>query len=159
MFYWEVEFKDGFKFVQFDEEGKEQIIQNHVTKDCWIFKEKKKFLDTSKNFFQNFEKEHGKAIRVSWKPFTKQLITKILKHQKMKLQAVDGAVPITHEVPEDCFPIFWRATNVHYSLQDGKPVNGSGEVAELHIGYLPRSGSKTQGVHDTINLNLHTKVK
>lgn len=157
-FFWKIVFEDGHQAAQFGPEGDELFVRDLAPQDCWKYdSEKGRILDMKRNVWTLLEKTHGRAISVSWMPFTEELKQKIEAKQKISIVVLPDRTPITKQVPSDCYPYWRKQTEIRYSTgltQNGisNPEGYEAFEAVLEIGYLPRQGTDAKPLIDTIIL-------
>ena len=143
-FFWQAKFKDGFTLSQFNEDGTENIIRSFLSKELL------QRLDTiprksiiGKNLFSKLEIEHGRVEKFGWYPFDHKLANAVrgatenqVAEVKIKSQEI--------KVPEDCYPSFFRTSEVVYG-QNRETTKSDNMLA---IGLIKRN-VEGQHIHAT----------
>lgn len=141
IFYWSVDFKDGYNLSQFDGSGKEILIKDIVGKECWT----DKGLEMKSNFFGKLEQVHGNVTKVSWKPFSQELYKKIESvDPSVEIILFNKAVnEISQIIPESHYAIIKKTIDIKYGLNSNGKMNGEADaiMSGVTIGHLPRKKS------------------
>lgn len=158
LFYWQVEFEDGYKLSMFDEQGNEVFIRDICPDDSLVEPQNRKtspvILDSNLMALQ--EKNHGLVTKFSWKPFTESLKKAIERKGEIMIELLENPQDISLEIPKDCFCHFYRSTKIEeditFTPTDSKVLAARAFVGSLIIGYIPRDGRSRRPVINTINL-------
>jgi len=122
LYHWKAHFADGTYLAQFDDFGNEILSKN-------ICPEKYKFDNPTTgqreilphaNIFEEFEKLHGRVIKIGWYPFTKELAEKcIKKNPALRIATYDDLKQIELEVADGYYAGPPKKVNkVEYGMQE-----------------------------------------
>lgn len=156
IFYWKIKFEDGTTLSQFGEDGKEYDLKSQIPGHCWYEDRQtgRTCIDFTKNIFEILEKTHGRIVEASWNPFTEELLQKAQQMQpELNAQVVKNAIAYKKAIPAGFFPYIHKTIGIEVTASingDGTPARGY--TAALFLGYIPRSGTASQGQIDKINL-------
>lgn len=107
LYYWQATFEDQTRIAQFDDFGNEILIKNICPK---------KYQETSPatnqttilphaNVFEEYEKIHGRIVKIGWYPYTQSLAEKATKKQPTiriatneELESLEVEVPVGYYV-------------------------------------------------------------
>lgn len=171
MFYWKVNFIDGFELSQFDEQGHELLLKDILSDEHWGLKDGVRTLKKSSNLFSNVEKQHGRAVKVGWYPFDKLFADKILtKDPRFAISLVQIKEPHTMAIPENGYAFIAKELEFNWSRttpvldENNQPVfeNGKQKLihhepaanqSDLYFGYLMRDGSAQSDIKH-VRLNV-----
>ena len=151
LYYWSVEFNDGYSFSQFDREGNEihpkNFCPNQYLKDGKI--------QENCNVFENLEKIHGRVVKAGWYPFTAEFAaTCMIKQPNLRIAIQKDLSPIEKEVNETFYSTYFlKNVSIKYGLSpDKREVPIDQFQSAIHIGLFPRDG--VNDVPDILTANL-----
>ena len=133
-FYWSVDFESGKNISQFEQDGREVLVKSFTGPECWT----EKGLNMNSNFFGQLEKVYGRVIKVSWKPFTKELCDKILeKDPSAEIVLFKEAKDITRVIPEKKYATIKKTVDIQYK-PFGNKLDTNAYMSAVAIGEFPR---------------------
>ena len=103
LYYWQATFQDGTRIAQFDDFGNEILIKTICPK---------KYQETSPatnqtiilphaNVFEEYEKIHGRVVKIGWYPYNQTLAARATKKQPtLRIALNEELVPLEVEVPQ-----------------------------------------------------------
>lgn len=155
LYFWRVDFADGSHLAQFDSFGNEILIKNICGKNCLDYKGN--IIEYS-NYFAEYEKLHGPVVLFGFYPFDPETTANVMrKNPEIVIANSPEALPITKEIPAECYVTFKKVNTISYkaaAAMGGNDIEAWGKLAKLVIGLVHRQTN----IADVYEINL-TQVK
>lgn len=154
LYYWSVEFKDGYSLSQFDRDGNEITVKD-FTPNKYVNQDGS--LKSNSNVFENLEKIHGRVTKAGWYPFTAEFgATCMTKQPNLRVGVHKELSPIERQVDETFYSTYFlKNVTIKYGITNtGEQIPLDQVQSAVHIGLFPREGYNQEPEVLTCNVRL-----
>jgi hypothetical protein len=154
LYYWSVEFKDGYSLSQFDRQGNEISVRD-FTPNKYLNEDRT--IKQNANVFENMEKIHGRVTKVGWYPFTAEFgATCMMKQPNLRVGVHKELSPIERSVDETFYSTYFlKNVSIKYGLTaTAQEIPLEQYQSAVHIGLFPREGFNQDPEVITCNVRL-----
>lgn len=148
LFYWKVEFEDGFELSQFDKDGKEIFVRDFTDEKYKRINKETQQVEVipNTNVFEKFENDHGRVVKIGWYPFSSNLAKEAMtKQEGLRIAIYPELKAIEQTVPDSYYATHLvKSTEIKYGINTkGKKIEMYPIdlfVSKIHLTIVPRAG-------------------